>query len=58
MDACLAELEEVTAKPMALTGSDRVSTRDFLDLELNHFRKLILKNCTKRLSRIDDWDFE
>jgi len=32
MDACLAELEEVTAKPMALTGSDRVSTRDFLDL--------------------------
>lgn len=32
MEACFADLEEVTMKPMALTGSDRVSTRDYLDI--------------------------
>jgi len=32
MEACFADLEEVTAKPLALTGTDRVSTRDYLDI--------------------------
>ncbi|CAB9514556.1 Nitrilase family, member 2 [Seminavis robusta] len=32
MEACFAELDAVTAKPMALTGTDRVSTSDYLDL--------------------------
>ena len=31
MEACFADLEEVTARPMALSGSDRVSTKDYLD---------------------------
>ena len=33
MEACFADLEEVTARPMALGGTDRVSTvSDYLDL--------------------------
>lgn len=32
MEACFADLEEMTAKPQALAGTDRISTRDYLDI--------------------------